>query len=78
LEIKPNEVYTLEEAQGLLKVSRSTVLRLIKKGAIQAGRIGAQYRFLGRDLLHVINPEWEEHARQIYQRSRAWAYEEEV
>jgi excisionase family DNA binding protein len=77
LEIKPNQVYTIEEAQGLLKVSRSTMMRLIKKGAIKAGRIGAQYRFLGRDLLHMINPDWEESARQIYRKGRDWAVEQE-
>ena len=77
LEIKANEIYTLEEAQGLLKVSRSTLMRQIKKGSIKAGRLGAQYRFLGRDLLQMINPEWEERARHVYHKSREWVREED-
>jgi len=77
MEIKPNEVYTLEEAQDLLKISRSTMMRLIKKGVLQVGRIGAQYRFLGRDLLHMLNPQWEEQARQLYRKGRDWVKNDE-
>lgn len=76
MEIKPNEIYTAEETQDLLKISRSTLMRLIKKGALQAGRIGSQYRFLGRDLLHMLNPEWEERARQVYRKSKEWVKED--
>ena len=35
MEIKENEVYTHEETQKLLKVSSSTITRMIKKGLIQ-------------------------------------------
>ena len=75
LEIKPNAVYTLEEAQSLLKISRSTMIRQIKKGAIRAAKIGVQYRILGRDLLHVLSPSLEEKARQVYYKGKAWAKE---
>lgn len=56
-EIKEKEVYTLEEAQSLLKVSRSTMLRQIKKGILKAGKIGGQYRILGAELLRLLLPE---------------------
>ena len=56
-EIKEKEVYTIEETQDLLKVSRSTILRLIKKGILRAGRIGGQYRILGAELLRQLLPQ---------------------
>lgn len=56
-EIKEKEVYTLEEAQNLLKVSRSTMMRQIKKGILRAGKIGGQYRILGAELLRLLLPE---------------------
>ncbi len=56
-EIKEREVYTLEEAQSLLKVSRSTMMRQIKKGILRAGKIGGQYRILGAELLRLLLPE---------------------
>lgn len=55
-EIKEKEVYTLEETQDLLKISRSTILRLIKKGILKAGKIGGQYRILGAELLRQLLP----------------------
>ena len=70
MEIKQNEVYTVEEAQNLLKISRSTMMRLIKKGAIRAAKVGKQYRILGRELLHMLSPALEDKARDAYQKSR--------
>ena len=55
-QIHEKEVYTLEEAQALLKVSRSTILRLIKKELLRAGKLGGQYRILGADLLRAVFP----------------------
>ena len=56
MEIKENEVYTLKETQELLKVSPSTMLRLIKKGIINSAKIGKQYRILGKELLRLLSP----------------------
>lgn len=56
-EIKENEVYTTEEARDLLKVSQSTMKRLIKKGIIKAAKIGGQHRILGAELLRHFLPE---------------------
>jgi len=57
LEIKPNSVYTTKEAEELLKVSNSTMKRLLKKGLICANKIGGQYRILGHELLRLLSPE---------------------
>ena len=55
-EIKPSEVYTTEEMGRLLKVSNSTMKRLIKKGFIKVNKIGNQYRFLGHEVLRLLSP----------------------
>ncbi len=65
-EIKPNAVYTTKETQMLLKVSSSTMKRMIKKGIIRANKVGGQYRFLGRELLRVISPAVEKRAIHWY------------
>jgi excisionase family DNA binding protein len=50
-EIKDTQVYTRVEAEALLKISQSTMMRLIKRGVIKAAKIGGQYRILGSELL---------------------------
>lgn len=67
-EINPNEVYTTAEAQKLLKVSNSTIKRLLKKGLIKANKIGKQYRILGHELLVLLSPEVDKKATNLYQK----------
>ena len=67
-EIRPNEVYTTAEAQELLKVSSSTMKRLLKKGLIKANKIGKQYRILGHELLRLLSPVVDEKATNLYQK----------
>lgn len=67
-EMKPNEVYTTKEVQDYLKVSKSTIKRLLKGGIIKANKIGGQYRVLGREVLSLISPKIEKKASDIYQR----------
>lgn len=70
-EIKDTQVYTREEAEALLKISQSTMMRLIKKGVIRAAKIGGQYRILGAELLRHFLPETGyEVARDLYRESR--------
>jgi len=66
-EIKPNKVYTTEEAQEYLKVSNSTIKRMLKKGILNANKVGGRYRILGREILRLVSPEVEEKASDIYQ-----------
>jgi excisionase family DNA binding protein len=67
-EIKPHEVYTTAEAEKLLKVSNSTMKRLLKNGLIKANKIGKQYRILGHELLRLLSPEVDVKATDLYQR----------
>lgn len=65
-EINLNEVYTTSEAQKLLKISESTMKRLLKKGLIKANKVGGQYRILGKELLRLVSPEMEKEAVKSY------------
>lgn len=67
-EIKANEVYTTQEAQELLKISNSTMKRLIKGGLIRANKIGKQYRILGHELLAMLSPKIDVKATNLYQK----------
>jgi len=65
-EIKENAVYTTEEARSLLKVSESTMKRLLKHGILRANKVGRQYRIMGKELLRVISPELEKTSVKAY------------
>ncbi len=75
-EIKPNEVYTTLEAQELLKISNSTIKRLLKKGLLRANKIGGQYRILGHELLRILSPEIDKKATDIYMKIKNKAIDE--
>lgn len=65
-EIKSNAVYTTNETQELLKISNSTIKRMLKKGLIRANKVGGQYRILGKEILRLVSPEVEEKAIRSY------------
>lgn len=65
-EIHPNAVYTTAETQTILKISDSTVKRMLKNGLIRANKVGGQYRILGKELLRVVSPSLEKEATQSY------------
>ena len=65
-EIKENAVYTTQEAQDLLKISESTIKRLLKRGLIRANKVGGQYRILGKEILRVVSPSLEKKAVKSY------------
>lgn len=67
-EINPNEIYTTQETQSLLKISSSTMKRLLKKGLIRANKIGGQYRITGKEILRAVSPSIERKAVGIYQK----------
>lgn len=69
-EIRPNEVYTTNEAQTLLRVSNSTIKRLLKNGILRANKVGGQYRIMGKEILRVISPTVERKAVNLYQKLR--------
>ncbi len=65
-EIKPMAVYTTEETQKLLKISNSTIKRMLKKGLIKANKIGGQYRIMGKEILRILSPDVEQKAINQY------------
>jgi len=73
-EINKNAVYTREESQELLKISQSTMIRLIKKGIIRAAKVGKQYRIMGKELLRVVSPKLEDKVGKAYNKGRHWLH----
>ena len=65
-EIKPNEVYTTQEAQDFLKVSPSTIKRMLKNGIIRANKVGGRYRIWGAELLRLVSPKAEINVTKVY------------
>ncbi len=76
MEIKENEVYTHEETQALLKVSASTVTRMIKKGLIRTAKVGKQYRIMGKELLRILSPKIEDKVGKAYNKARNWVHQD--
>lgn len=67
MSIDPNQIYTTSEAQEILKISNSTMKRLLKKGLIRANKVGRQYRVFGKELLRILSPAAERKAAKTYQ-----------
>lgn len=67
-EIKNNAVYTTSETQELLKISNSTIKRMLKRKLIRANKVGGQYRILGKEILRLVSPEIEQRAVKSYLR----------
>lgn len=53
-EIKEKALYDIRETARLLKVGRSTILKLIQNGELPAAKVGKQYRILGYYILDYI------------------------
>jgi excisionase family DNA binding protein len=65
-EIRPHAVYTTGETEKILKISNSTLKRLLKKGLLKANKVGKQYRILGLEILRLVSPEVEHKAIEAY------------
>ena len=78
MEINENELYTPDEAREYLKISSSTIMRMIRKGLIRSAKVGKQYRILGKELLRTISPRLEDQVGKIYNKSRQWVHEDDV
>ena len=76
MEVKENEVYTHEETQAILKVSSSTITRMIKKGLIRSAKVGKQYRIMGKELLRILSPKLEDKVGKAYNKARHWAHKD--
>lgn len=77
MQINEQDVYTIGEAQQYLKVSQSTMMRMIKKGLIQCAKVGKQYRILGKELLRLVSPKLEDKVGKIYSKGRRWVHSED-
>lgn len=66
IEIKAHSVYTTAETEKILKISNSTIKRLLKRGLIRANKIGGQYRILGKEILRLVSPKVEKQAIKSY------------
>jgi excisionase family DNA binding protein len=69
-EIKANQVYTTKETREYLKISDSTIKRLLKGGIIKAYKVGKQYRILGSEILSLISPGVESKVYKAYDKLR--------
>jgi excisionase family DNA binding protein len=78
MKIQKNEIYTPKEVQQLLKISRSTMMRMIKNGIIRTARIGKQYRIMGKEILRMVSPKLEDKVGKLYNKGRDWAHDESL
>ena len=74
VEIKENAVYTTGETQALLKISSSTLMRMMKKGLIRSAKVGKQYRIMGKELLRILSPVLEDKLGKTYNKARHWVH----
>lgn len=74
MKIEEHAVYTVDETKDILKVSKSTMMRLIKSGLIRTARVGKQYRILGKEILRVVSPKLEDKVGKVYNKARTWVH----
>ena len=74
--INEDEIYTPDEARKYLKVSSSTITRMIKNGLIQTAKVGKQYRIMGKELLRIVSPTLEDKVGVLYNKGRRWIHDE--
>ena len=72
-EINPKQIYTTEETREFLKVSESTIKRLLKKGTLRAYKVGGQYRIWGAEILRLVSPEIEDKVYGVYRKIKTKA-----
>lgn len=75
MRILEDTIYTPKETQVYLKVSQSTMTRMLKSGLIRAAKVGKQYRIFGKEILRVISPVLEDKVGRVYNSARNWAHE---
>jgi excisionase family DNA binding protein len=75
MKINEHEVYTPKEAQVFLKVSPSTMTRMIKVGLIHAAKVGKQHRIMGKELLRILSPKLEDNVGKAYNKARNWIHD---
>jgi excisionase family DNA binding protein len=66
--IEPNKIYTTQEARDFLKISESTIKRMLKNGIISAYKVGGQYRIWGSEILSLVSPKLESKVYRAYKK----------
>lgn len=69
-EIKPDKIYTPKETRDFLKISESTMKRMLKKGIIEAYKVSGQYRIWGHEILKLVSPRLDVKVYKIYKNLR--------
>lgn len=69
-EINPKGIYTPKEARDFLKVSESTMKRMIKNGIITAYKVSGNYRIWGDEILRLVSPSFERKVYGAYKKLR--------
>jgi len=69
-EIKANKIYTPREARDFLKISESTMKRMLKGGLIKAYKVSGQYRIWGDEILRLVSPRLESRVYKAYKNIR--------
>jgi excisionase family DNA binding protein len=75
MQIREDVIYTPKETQEYLKVSQSTMTRMLKSGLIRAAKVGKQYRIFGKEILRVLSPQLEDAVGKAYNEARHWVHE---
>ena len=69
-EIKSKKIYTPKEARDFLKVSESTMKRMLRGGIIKAYKVSGQYRIWGDEILRLVSPKLESKVYTTYKNIR--------
>jgi len=69
-DIKPGKIYTPKEARSFLKISESTMKRMLKAGIMRAYKVSGQYRIWGDEILRLVSPELESGVYKAYKNIR--------
>ncbi len=69
-EIKPGRMYTPKETRDFLKISESTMKRMIKNGIIKAYKVSGQHRIWGHEILKLVSPSFETKVLEVYRKVR--------
>ena len=68
--IEADKIYTPKEAREFLKVSDSTMKRMLKNGLIKAYKVSGQYRIWGSEILILVSPKLESRVYKAYRKVR--------
>lgn len=70
-EIEPEKIYTSKETRDFLKISESTMKRMLKNGIIKAYKVSGQYRIWGHEILKLVSPELDKSVFKMYKNLRS-------